>query len=287
MTAIQLHPLAHRQRGVTLIELMVGITIGLFTVAVALGALMASRSVSGTVSDVSQIQQEAAYIFRTIGQQVRQAGSLKLNMASNQPEDIDPSAILPTDPVAFETTSADFDPRTKTISGTETSLTTGFRGYLEELNAFSGPGSLQSDCMGQKKTATASLVESIFSLNTPTNELRCTGFQDGTSQPMSRNIANFQVRYLVQTAAGSGNPQVQYVNATSVDGNWARVFGVEVCVVLYGNEVINLSPGSTYTDCDGTSVTLDTLAAPRNNRMHMVFRNVYQLRPQGLIGSVL
>ena len=45
------------QRGVTLIELMVGIAIGLLTIAVAMGALMVSRGVSGTVSDASEIQQ--------------------------------------------------------------------------------------------------------------------------------------------------------------------------------------------------------------------------------------
>ena len=68
------------QRGVTLIELMVGITIGLLTVAVAMGALMVSRGISGTVSDASTIQQQAAYAMRVIGLQLRQAGSLRLNL---------------------------------------------------------------------------------------------------------------------------------------------------------------------------------------------------------------
>ena len=68
------------QRGVTLIELMVGITIGLLTVAIAMGALMVSRGVSGTVSDASIIQQQAAYAMRVIGLQLRQAGSLRLNL---------------------------------------------------------------------------------------------------------------------------------------------------------------------------------------------------------------
>ena len=63
------------QKGATLIELMVGITIGLMTIAVATGALMISRSVSGTVTDASQIQQQASYAFRVIGQQLRQTRS--------------------------------------------------------------------------------------------------------------------------------------------------------------------------------------------------------------------
>ena len=71
------HP--SRQRGVTLIELMVGIAIGLLVVAVAMGAVMVSRGVSGTVSDASGIQQQGSYVLRVIGQQLRQAGSLYLN----------------------------------------------------------------------------------------------------------------------------------------------------------------------------------------------------------------
>ena len=64
------------QRGVTLVELMVGIAIGLLVVAVATSALMVSRGISGTVSDASGLHQQAAHAMRVIGQQVRQAGSL-------------------------------------------------------------------------------------------------------------------------------------------------------------------------------------------------------------------
>ena len=59
------------QRGLSLIELMVGIAIGLLVVAVAMGALMASRGISGTVSEATSMQQQAAYAFRVIGQQHR------------------------------------------------------------------------------------------------------------------------------------------------------------------------------------------------------------------------
>lgn len=59
------------QRGMTLIELMVGLAIGLLTISVALGALMVSRGVSGTVTDASQLQQQASYAFRVMGQQIR------------------------------------------------------------------------------------------------------------------------------------------------------------------------------------------------------------------------
>lgn len=52
-----------RQTGATLIELMVGITIGLLTVAVGLAAIVMTRGISGTVSEASQMQQQARMLF--------------------------------------------------------------------------------------------------------------------------------------------------------------------------------------------------------------------------------
>ena len=283
------------QRGVTLIELMVGITIGLLTIAVAMGALMVSRGISGTVSDSSEIQQQASYAFRMLGQQLRQTGSIKLKLSAAT--DInDNSDPLVGDPVAFEVNFTDtstggdgsiFTLATDTLNGNdapgtgEYALTVGYRNYKEPVYTDTVQKSLQRDCLGED--GTNALVQSHFVLNAATNELRCAGA--GQPQPIIRNVANFQVRYLMQTAAGTGNPNLRYVDAATVGINWAQVFAVEVCLVLYGNEAIDLPAGTTYTDCDGaTPVDITTQAAPRNRRMHKVFRNLYQLRSQGLSG---
>ena len=290
------------QRGVTLIELLVGITIGLLTIAVAMGALMVSRGVSGTVSDAAEIQQQASYAFRVIGQQLRQAGSVKLKLAAAK-LDGDTSAVLPGEPVAFEANYTDpanptntFDLAANTLSGVDAvganEVTVGYRNYTEPTYTSASEQSVQRNCLGRENSP--ALIQSRFVLNAAANELRCA---DGTQiQPIVRNVANFQVRYLMQSAAGTGNPTLRYVNAATVGTpgtpDWARVFAVEVCLVLYGNEAIDMpapanatDPQGVYVDCDGsTRVDMTTLAAPRNRRMHMVFRNVYQLRSQGLTG---
>ena len=289
------------QRGVTLIELLVGITIGLLTIAVAMGALMVSRGVSGTVSDATEIQQQAAYAFRVFGQQLRQAGSVKLKLSAAKMIEDDVPA-LPGEAVAFETDYFDnenglnFNLTRDTLSGldepssTEYKLTTGYRNYTEPLYTAASAASVQRNCVGDNGTSV--LVQSAFVLfvdpaDPSRRELRCNG--NGNVQPIIRNVANFQVRYLMQSAAGTGNPNLRYVDADTVglpgSPGWAQVFAVEVCLVLYGNEAIDLPAGSTYTDCDGaTPVIMTTLAAPRNRRMHLVFRNIYQLRSQGLSG---
>ncbi|NMM82095.1 prepilin-type N-terminal cleavage/methylation domain-containing protein [Acidovorax sp. SRB_14] len=277
------------QRGVTLIELMVGIAIGLLTVAVAMGALMVSRSVSGTVSDASGIQQQASNAMRVIGLQLRQAGSLYLNLNSTNAASVN----APTAPVAFETTAAasgtgnSFDPATHTLLGGNSpiTLTVGYRRYKEAVYSAAAEQSLVRNCLGgPADTNNDQRVESIFQLND--SELRCNGNGAGY-QPIVQNVANFQVRYLLQDNTTPGDTKIQYVTADSVD-NWGKVQAVEVCLVLYGVEPIDMPAGSTYTDCDGaTNVDMAALTGVRARRMHIAFRNVYQLRSQGLIGTVL
>jgi len=300
------------QRGFTLIELMVGITIGLLVVAVAIAALLVSHGISGTVSDASDIQQQSAYALRLIGSQLRQTGSLRLGLplatvaapapgAPAQTPSTDPMA-----PVAFEIKAGPdssnpyyFDTTTATgqaalLSGTDTTLTTGFARDQVSVFGSANPTTMALNCVGgpadnNAATAAMATVQSVFDVATNSNgvpELRCNGNGFGP-QPVIQNVANFQVRYLVQNTGTVGSPQVQYLSAAQVPnapGGWTAVQGVEVCMVLYGKEMINMpAAGSTYTDCDGSTVNMATLSGLRRNRMHLVFRNVFQLRSMGVM----
>ena len=283
------------QRGVTLIELMVGITIGLLTVAVAMGALMVSRGISGTVSDASTIQQQAAYAMRVIGLQLRQAGSLRLNLdpgtSATESNYLIPAAFEAA--IAASGSDPGFNPATQSITGkhnpgdSEYALSVGYRNYTEPVFISASEASLHRNCLGE--SGTPSLIQSQFQLYTPASdparrELRCAG--TGAAQAIINNVANFQARYLLQDNAVPGASTIKSVDASGVT-NWAQVQAVEVCLVLYGNESIDMPAGSTYTDCDGAAVNMTTLTGSRTKRMHIAFRNTFQLRSQGLIGAVI
>lgn len=281
---------ASSQRGLTLVELMVGIAIGLLVVAVAAGALMVSRSLSGTVSDASAIQQQASYAMRVIGMQLRQAGSLYLNP---NPTNAAPENAI-TAPVAFEAATPPpggsvlaFNPATDTLSGTDTGLTVGYRRYKEPVYTDATDQALARNCVGGPANTSNDLrVESIFSLSG--SKLMCGGNDtETTPQSIVQNVADFQVRYLLQDNTTPGDTKIQYVNAAAVGSDWSKVQAVQVCLVLYGNEPISMPAGSSYTGCDGTAVDMTTLTGARAQRMHIAFRNVFQLRSQGLVGTVL
>lgn len=254
----KIHP--SYQNGLTLIELLVGLSIGILVIGVATGALLASRGISGTVSDTTQIQQQAAYAMRVIGRQLRQAGSLYLEM---QPAGFENSVVFLKRKGEIITSSEDND-----------SITTSFSW---DGNSASG------DCLGSIPAATAvnTPISSTFSLNGST--LRCQG-ASGTPQPVIDNVADFKIRYLVQTNAAVGKTGITYKENLDASD---QIQGVEVCLVLYGTERIDMPDGSSYAGCDNTDngkpkkVDITTLSGERANRMHLTFRNVFQLRPQG------
>ncbi|MFD1712011.1 prepilin-type N-terminal cleavage/methylation domain-containing protein [Ottowia sp. GY511] len=283
------------QRGITLIELMVGIAIGLLVVAVAAGALMVSRGVSGTVSDASGIQQQAAYALRVIGAQLRQAGSVRLDLNPVTTSTATAAEKLLA-PVAFETKTDtakarpfDLGQPAALFSGTNNTLTVGFARDQQNVFVDSKAMTLARNCMGgpsdtsTETTFEHQLVSSVFQVDS-SNQLTCAG-NGLAAQAVIQNVANFRVRYLVQDATSTlGSPTIRYVDASAVGTNWGRVQGVEVCLVLYGHEAIDMPAGSKYTDCDGsTKVDMTTLTGTRAKRMHLVFRNVFQLRSQGLV----
>ena len=262
-----------RQRGVGLIELMVGIALGLMTVAVALGALMVSRGITSTVSDASQLQQQAAHAFRIIGQQLRQAGSAQLDMAVGKDDTL---GFAAEDPVGFLTTGyaskTDIVNGIQAPTGTQYKLTTGFRNYFEENTAGVTATTLFRDCLGQGGEVAQPMVISAFRLTG--DELVCDGAASVNPQPIIRNVADFQVSYLVQTP-GVGAPTVRRFDDAASVTNWAQVYAVEVCLELVGNERIDIPTGEKYWNCSNVQTSY-------GGRMHHVFRNTYQIRSQGL-----
>ena len=273
------------QHGITLIELMVGIAIGLLVVAVAMGALMASRGISGTVSEATSMQQQAAYAFRVIGQQIRQAGSLELNLnpsialvpASGANPAMSPVAFDAPDPTGAR---PPFVRASSTLTGgtTPLSFTTGYQNYTEATVAASDT-SLLRDCVGQNPALAASgslgatpVLTSKFERDATKNELVCTGAGSSGKQPIIGNVTDMQVRYLEQA---TGTTSIKYLPSNPLPSNWNNIYAVEVCLELTGTEPIS-TPGATYNNCSGNPT-------PYGDRLKMVFRNVFQIRSQGQV----
>lgn len=272
-----------RSRGVSLIDLLIGIALGLVVVAVAMVALMTSRSVTGTVSEASVLQQQAAYAFRVMGQQLRQAGSLELNLAPAIMPSADADAAM--SPVAFDPpdpagTRAQFDRRASTLSGTGTAtprFTVGYQNYVEAVTPLAAPvtAALLRDCLGRNGVTSgvpdAAVLASTFERDAQTNELTCTGTGSTARRAIISNVTDMKLRYLVQ-APGTANLRY-FSDPADIGGAWNNVYALEVCLELSGTEAVP-TPDARYTNCSGTETAY-------GDRLRMVFRNVFQIRSQG------
>lgn len=273
------HPaIRRRQTGMTLVELMVALFLGLLIIGMALTTILISRNLAATTSDVSALQQQAAYAFRVLGEQIRQVGSPELDLGLTN---------VPLDRVAF---LVDYDNIGQIIGGSDNNdddgyLVTGYRNYAETLIDPDDAddtieASLFRDCLGE--ASSGKLVNSSFKLRPAsgtdsTGRLVCTG-SGGTEQEIIRNVSDFQVRYLQQSGAARSQPTIKRVAAPETDDpvSWSRIIAVEVCLDLVGDERIDIPGSQEYQGCSDAAESYE-------GRTHMVFRNIFQIRSQGLV----
>ncbi len=271
-----------RQQGVTLIELMVGIAIGLMVVAVALGALMASRGITGTVSEATALQQQAAYAFRVIGQQIRQAGSIELNLNPSIVLTPASGANAAMSPVAFDAPRP-CTPALRRASGTINGVTTPLQRHrglpeLHRSHMLSDPTHIHAARLPGAKPCTRRQRQPGRPCAYQQVRAQCrqerTGVHYGAGgsdkQALIGNVTDMQVRYVEQAP---GTTTLKYLPSSPLPSNWSNIYAIEVCLELTGTEPVPTS-GATYKNCSGTDTSY-------GDRLKMVFRNVFQLRSQG------
>ena len=271
-------PVPHRrapQRGASLIELMVGMTVGMFVVLAAVGAMLTTRQGSATTADSYRIQQAGATAMRLIGASIRQAGSAELEQLGGANTG-----------VRFR----DFWRRAAGPNNNE--LVGGADGgganpdtlivrYQHRVVAGVDAG-VTRDCLGNSPGNAAVRIDNTFAVTQV--ELRCTGsvnpgapqalVGDNTRPNAEVAVEDFQVWYWVETT-NSAPVTHRRLTATAVialgpiDG-WPQVRAVEVCLQLRGTRA-DYPAGGQFTNCQGAQVNLD-------GRLHQTFSGTYMIR---------
>lgn len=246
-----------------LLELMVGIGLGLLVVATGLGAILLARTLTSTVDDASTLQQQASYAFRVIGQQIRQSGSRTLKSAVSPTEygEFDDAAAL----VGYMPVQGKSTPGAK-----EYALEVLYQNSEEKSYPLvDGKAQLLPplrNCLGENVSpGTSAVISSKLKLVGDT--LVCAG--SGTPETIIPGVADFQVRYLRGSGAATATSSFTYAAAEGLTTkqDWLKIYAVEVCIELVGTQRIDTA-GATYIRCDKTQ-------AARGDRLRMVQRNTY------------
>ena len=281
------HNTIDAQAGVTLIELMVSITIGMLVVLFLSSLYLSSRTSHRITDDSSRMQEEARAAMHLIGRNLTQAGfghlvSSDLGSLVNKADltDMGGAGIGGCDLGFAEPGNL---ANATCGAGGRSAFEVSYR--VEDAGTAADNIGSNADCNGQLAPQVGGIrvATNRFYLNAGNRTLNCVGSgAGGNEQPLIGNVDDFQVRYgMFVPPPNSLKPYdddgfrsvARYVDAATVGaGNWGDVVSVSVCMELSSPTDNVLTQSQTYRNCNDANV----VAADR--RLHTVIRGVYTLR---------
>lgn len=281
----------HRQRGLTLIELMLAMTLGMGVTLAALALLQSAKESYLAVDDGAQVQESGRYALEMIARALRQANHVPHDHAllTHLARESLPVGVQGHD-------NARLAEQTPGI--TAPSPNPAAQGSDVLAIRFLGAGDMRN-CAGTVTAApqsshTAALAQAI-SWNifyvavdaTGEPELRCkypTRKGGWSAAAMVRGVESFQVLYGVPDGE-SGN--IVYRNAAQMASRWNEVVAVRVALLVRGAHAAGTLPvvhhlfGPAYAGSStdqGTVIDEALLPAPLQRRIRNVFTTTVRLR---------
>ena len=251
-----------KQRGISLIEMLVGLTIGLLVVLAAFGTIVMTKSSGSTVADTAALVSQGDNAMRQMAFFIRQAGAVEL---------------IPMDP-GVPNAEQKFNLGTPgsaapaVISGLNDTGSAAVKPDEITVWQLHRGDAVTRDCLGAQPGAQGTPIPARFFLNATTGVLSCQGLIANPAQPVAQNVVDLQFTYLVETGAGTTRQwlradQVQALGAAA----WNTVVAVETCMEIRG-EVDHASMNTgNYVNCNNATVA-------NTGPMRLVLRNTVQLR---------
>ncbi|PCI20615.1 MAG: hypothetical protein COB62_04440 [Piscirickettsiaceae bacterium] len=175
--------IAKKQSGLTLVELMVAMVIGLLLMAGVLQVFTANQQTYRVTENLSRVQENGRFAVDIINRFVRKAG-FKGNTETS------PAFKFLTGTHLTYVFSAD-----QVIAGTNTDVYIRYSG---------GEGTGVTDCIGNP-VAAGTEVTNRFYLDTTNKELECLSTTNPIPQPLVDNIEDMQILYGMALSNGTGH----------------------------------------------------------------------------------
>ncbi len=258
------------QQGVSLMELMVGVTVGLLVVLAAIGSLVYTRVASSTMVDSTRLQQKADAAFRLMSFQILQAGSIVLSPTA------EPATVV------FSTSYTGFNPVTTSMPANVASIhgVNGNGATTQDILRISyQDNGTSKDCLGQTTAlATQGIrVDNEFTYS-PTpgggGDIMCKGASNGaTAQPILDGVEDFQVTYGARSVTAAGVENFQHFTADNIT-DWTNIQTINICIMVRGDTRGNPRPGFTAISPCPNSTVVDT----NDGFIRRVYSRTFSLR---------
>lgn len=245
-----------RERGASLVELLVGIVVGLLVVLAAMGTVVYTNTTAAAVTDTLRLNLQAQSVFETLGRHLRQSSSHTMNATGLNGVVTFQNGLAPGASAVSEITAGQM----VVSHGTN----------LPSVVPAFAPSAVVPSCLGGLPDAGDFLSVNTFS--TAGGALRCSE-GGGGAQDIAVNVEAFVARYGIRNFATNN---LQYVPRGAVV-SWQDVEAVEVCLQLSGDRT-NTPNLATFNNCQG-------VATPTaDGRLHRVFRRIFTVRPEFRLG---
>jgi type IV pilus assembly protein PilW len=250
----------NRQSGLSLIELLVAMGLGLILV-VGIGTVyLGSRQTYRMQEANARVQETGRFALEVIGRSMRLAGA-DANITAN----VTAVTVQCDDGTGTCTAIAG----TNGAAGAPDTMTVQFYAGMDES---SGGNWGARDCTGGFTNA-STLITNAFSLNA--NDLRCTGSVGGVA-PLVSEIEDLQAIYGIDTDA---NQSADIYTAAPTAAQLPNVVTAKVCVMVRSTDQGLAASGQRPLDC-ARALGTATGAAPAiaDTRLHRAFVATYNLR---------
>lgn len=250
------------QRGMTLAELMVALTIGLGIVLMAGRLLVLANGAYAAQIESAGVEDGGRFAIDLIGRAVRAAGAIDADTLADPAADSVPARL------------AGLDARTlpRATAGIDDPLPAAVNGSDVLAVRFPGDSGVAVDCAGFPIAAGEEGWSIFYVAHSGAGEaeLRCKyrGAAHWSADAVVSGVDGFQVLYGVDTDDPPDGVANRYVNATAIDAldaaysglpaaefnrrtHWKRVVGVRVGLLLHGSRPTRTAPGSAHFDLLG------------------------------------
>ena len=274
----------YKQDGLSLIELLVSMVIGLFLIGGLLNVYLSTKKTDGVRSEVSLMEENARIALSEIRHVISHAGypsirnlDIEIPFYAESDDIPNPDCRGGTDTVVKDSNTSILSKKTESI-GTGTKRDAVVVISIADSPSVPFDGLITADCMrgqmplecssdpndGMYNPSDAKLY-SYLHINTASGarDLRCQGSRGGT-QPLAENIENMQFLYGVVDSDNN----YQYRNSEDISANnqWSQVVSVQVAILVRsGKEVLETAEAKTFILLDEEV----TIAADR--RLYRVY----------------
>lgn len=305
------------QHGLSLIELMVAMTVGLLVLAVATGLFVSAKSGYIAQTDSAQILDTGRHTIDVVSRSIRQASYLNWDAGIDETILVEPGgpAVLGIDAKSLKSRSAGISsPMAQSVNGSDV-LAIRFAGSGKGSNGdgtvlnCAGFGVGSGEAKGRDNRGWSIFYVAEDASGEPELYCKYPGDESWASQAIARGVESFQVLYALDTD-GDGYPN-SFVNATTIDAmdnasatsierhgvsaadgrqaHWRNVVAVKVAVLVRGAHSVEGQGnrydlfGKPYSDAyagrdRGVSIRVSELPKAVRNRARKVFTATIWLR---------